>query len=210
MQKTTITLAAIIALVFGVVGGAVYTAEQHSSSSPTKVGAGDIVQQYPSYWTNGINIGSRFVTAVPLNLKDKQNQVAWLNNTGQVVMASNFKAIIVPSGKGAKTASSTYIMDVATSTTATITNSAAPIAYPTLIDTYSLATSTTNNIVINSGKNGGTNGQSTIAIAPNQYLILVLENPYNQACTGSVCETATSTNRGFNLSASAEINYANQ
>lgn len=211
MRKSTIVaLGILIALVGGVVGGAAYVASR-SSSAPTKVGAGDIVQQYPSFWVNGINIGVRFQNIVGLNLTDKKNQAVWLNNTGRTVMVGNFKGILVPNGKGSPIlASSTLILDVATSTTATVTDKAAPIAYSTLIDTYSIATSTTNNIVINSTGNKGTNGQGTIAVAPNQYLIEVLENPYNQACTGVTCETATSTNRGYNISASAEVNYANQ
>jgi len=211
MTKTQKIVVAVVGVALGFFALAAYF--RAPSVAPTgqssNLGGADIVEQYPSYWVNGINIGGRFTNNVKLVLGDGQNQVAWKNTTGQVVLASGVQGFISPSAKTSPAvASSTLAFFVGTSTTSTITDSAAPV-FGSLIDTYLIATSTTNTLAIDSFGDKGTNGQQVITVLPNQYVIAVLENPYNQACTGATCETATSTNRGYNLPFSFNYSFLN-
>lgn len=204
MNKTTKTfIAVVLGLIVSVIGGVVGSHISAPPSAPVDatakvVGGSDIVENFPSFWANGINIGQSFEQNVALTLGARQNQVAWLNNTGQTVFFDLSR--VYPSG----IASTTLQVSVGTSTTATVTDSSNPF-FASFIDRYLLATST--QPAINNFKDGGTNGRTVIPVAPNQYFLMVLENPYNQACTGSTCETATSTNRGYNLFGEFEYRY---
>lgn len=193
--KQVLSYVALLALVVLVAG---FTARTITTG---KLGGGDIVEQYPSYFVNGINIGQGYENSIDLTMATGTNQAYWKNNTNNTVYVWRFI------GTQTGTASSTLVVNVGTSTTATVTDSATPLTTPQLIDTYTIATSTTGR-TFNSWKNAGTNGQYVIPVLPNNYLIATLENPYRQDCsTTTNCESATSTNRGYNLSFQASITY---
>lgn len=207
MTKSTKIIVAIGVLIVAAVVG--YSVLGIVSPKPSVKGS-DIVEPYPSYWSNGINIGSRYLTHVTLKMGDGQNQAFWKNTTGQNVYVSGFISQLVSSAKTTTPiASSTEALFGATSTASTITDSATPFSYSGFIDTALIATSTAQYVII-TADNKGTNGHSTVLLKPNDYLLLALENPYIQSCTGATCETATSTNRGYNINASFSVSYPNQ
>ena len=203
MTKTTITTIAVSILALIV---AVVVLIGHGSPA-VKVGAvpqGSLIDQdiriMPYGYEEGIaGNANRAEYAIQLNLGSRSNQAYWLNNTGQAVLVGDFQGYLTG------TASSTLAAFVGTSTKSTVTDSSAPI-YGSILDTVLIATSTpAANIVLNSDVKGGTNGTGWVYVANNQYVVFALENPYNQACTGSVCETATSSNRGYNVNATALV-----
>ena len=200
MTKTNKIIASIIGLIAVVVVG--YGVYSLSNKSPAVAGA-DVVEQYPSYWVNGINIGGRYVQEVKLTMGEGQNQASWKNNTGKIVNVRDLVANLVPNAKLTTPVASTSMnFFVGTSTTATVTDSATPVT-GTLIDTYVIATSTGTGTAINSMKDGGTAGREVIPVLPGQYLIAVMEQ------TNSGGEAATSTNRGFNLTTGFQFTYLN-
>lgn len=104
------------------------------------------------------------------------------------------------------TASTTLELNVATSSSATLGQDANP--YAELIDSYLVSTSTKNKL-INSEENQGTNGVSAIAVARGTYVCIGLTDPYNVdgSCTGSLCENATSTARGYTVPYTLKFHY---
>jgi len=128
-------------------------------------------------WKSGtISLGSYYAT--------------FINDTGRTIFVDYGEVYI----NG--TASSTYTLDIATSSSATISATANP--YAEIIDSYTIATSTANKLV-NSEENQGTNGVSAIPVDAGEYVGILLTNTYaaNNTCTGATCENATSTARGF-------------
>lgn len=136
-----------------------------------------------------------------LKLTSGVNYAGMLNNTGQTLYVTGAKVVLLPDANGTKSASSTMIIDIATSTTEHIADYSNPFA--SIIDSASLATSTATS-TINSIKNAGTNGTEFVPVANGQYVSLVMNNYVEQiagagkANSASV-EHATSTNRGFDL-----------
>lgn len=172
------------------------------------------VQNDQFQFTAGIAEGSPVAVnhnRVKLTLGARQNQASWLNTTGTTVIVSNVAGILTSSKVGiSPVASSTLVYSVATSTTPTVVDSQTAPAFAGILDSYLIATSTTNNITIDADKELGTNGQGTVSLLNGQYLIVTLENPYLTAgtCTGTpLCENATSTNRGYNIDTYADIVY---
>ncbi len=100
------------------------------------------------------------------------------------------------------TASSTFTLVAGTSTSATAWNG---FSVPSNLKSFlsaTLATSSTatstNSIQGNGAPSGS--GAGVAYLAAGESLIVGLYQTYGNACTGAVCETATSTNRGFNVS----------
>lgn len=101
------------------------------------------------------------------------------------------------------TASSTFEFNIATSTYSlaasnTWKNSDADLTYSGVIDSLSVPTSTIDK-VFSIDKDKGTNGQQMIKLADDEWVNLILTNPYQNGCTGSLCESASSTARGFDI-----------
>lgn len=166
---------------------------------------GDQVQNDVFYFTNGAAFGSNGRTLLNyahLDIGKGQNQVSWLNNTGKPVKIPIAETFVTtsPGSSATAIASSTLALYAGTSTTATIANSANPI-YGSIIDGTLIATSTPQNSfngIVNSAFSG-TREQGVVRVPNGQYVIFTVENPYNQACTGVTCESATSSNRGMNF-----------
>lgn len=172
---------------------------------------GSQIQPEPFWFGNGLQLGSdgSFENRIPLYMGTGQNQVAWCNNTGKTVIVSGYRGILIspsvvanplgvtPASFGTPIASTTLVMFVGTSTKTTVTDALIEPVYGSLIDTALIATGTTNNTVINSTKNSGTNGVASIPVLNGICVIEVLENPYTWQ--QGVSETATSTARGYNI-----------
>lgn len=119
------------------------------------------------------------------------NQGFWTNKTGRTVFISDAE-VYLPTGS----ASSSMRVSIGTSTATSITNNyAAPFA--TLIDNQLLATTTSQTVALNSLENPGTNGVEVIPVPNGTTVNIIFRQDNPNACTGSVCEAATSTARGF-------------
>ena len=165
------------------------------------------VQQVIWGFTKGVSLegasktgtGSNVVFSKSGTILAGQNQDGWTNDTGRTVYFDYGDAI------NTGTASSSFRISVVATSSASISPSmalTAPIANPAgglLIDNVLLATSSPANFVINSDINAGTQASGTVPVLSGQRIIFFLRQNSAHFCTGSICETATSTNRGFNV-----------
>lgn len=178
----------------------------------------DNVQQVIWQFTKGVMLegasktgkNSSAVFTASGTLAPGQNIDYWTNKTGRTVLFDY--ADVVQTGTGY--ASSTMRISVfATSTVSGINPYVAPKVSTSslsnfLIDNVRMGTSSPSNYVWNADVNGGTNATGTIAVPDGSSLVLFLQQgDYQANCTGSICEPATSTNRGFNLNWFAEGHY---
>lgn len=190
MNKKTI-IGAVILVVVLVLGGIALIATPTPAPVQAPQSLGDIsinTQEFPA----GVKFGDKAtVNWTGGQIGARSNQASFRNTTGRTIYVD--LAEMVTTG----TASSTYQFFVATSTTATRSDNFTD-PFSTLIDAFTLATSTTVRAV-NSIKDAGTNGRSVIPVTDGQYVLLTFQQTYNNTCNGSLCETATSTNRGFNV-----------
>lgn len=124
-------------------------------------------------------------------IEAKSNQASWRNTTGGVVYVD--LAELATDG----TASSSFKLYVGTSTAATIASDfTAPFA--SLINGVILATSTIATTTTNYDVAAQT--PHSIRVADGVYVNFQLQEKDSNACgVAGTCETATSSNRGFNL-----------
>lgn len=152
----------------------------------------------------GVAIGSREINfAVSGTLGSGVNQGGYTNKTGRRVVVEYAEA------RTTGTASTSYNFYVGTSTSlsnTTIDFAAGGTMFSELIDAKQVATSTPN-IVVNSIKDSGTNGRGALEIDPGESVLFSFRQTNVQACTGATCETATSTNRGFNVNWLLKAHY---
>ncbi len=131
-----------------------------------------------------------------------QNQGVWTNKTGRTVYIDYGDIALTGSGFAS---SSMRVSGVATTSSSLPTSMAytAPVQTASstlLVDNRPIATSSPGRLlVINSDTNQGANATGTVAVLDGSSFIWQLRQDSAVVCTGSVCEQATSTNRGFNL-----------
>lgn len=164
------------------------------------------IQQEPFWFYNGAQFGPSGITqnnSGTLVMGTGQNQASWQNNTGKTVFISSVDATAFMTTGASTTvssASTTLALSAGTSTRSTVTDSATPV-FGSLFDKVLISTGTpylAHDGIVNSAFSGS-NEQGMVAVANGQWVIFALENPYRQDCAGTVCESATSTNRGYNL-----------
>lgn len=139
-----------------------------------------------------------------------QNQGVWTNKTGRTVYVDY--ADVITTGAASSsfkiTALATTTSSIAASMWLTAPTSATAATTTTLIGDAILATSSPAGYIINSDiTTGMTNASGTVPVLDGQSLIFYIRQAFGNACTGSVCEQATSTNRGFNLSWYLQAHY---
>lgn len=174
------------------------------------------VQQVFWQFTKGVmiegptrtGVGSSAIFTASGVLGTSQNIDYWTNKTGRTVLIEGTD-VIQQAGTGGSSkgyASSTMRISVfATTTISNINPYVSPkVSSSTmsnfLIDNVRVATSSPVNYVWNGDIGGGTNATGTIAVPDGSSVVIFLQQgDYQANCTGSVCEAATSTNRGFNL-----------
>lgn len=215
MTKTTIAYIVgallILAVVVGVlehqIASVSYQAPVAGSINPS---GGDVIQSITTQ-VNGVVIGAKFMQWVPLVLPLGTNQVSWHNTTGQVAYVAGGRFTLASTtSAGQAIASSSMILSVGTSTTATITDS--PTIFGGLVNQVQIATSTTafdagSQIVLSGQGKTANSATSTIAVAPGEYLVETLEQA-NQGCVNAgSCEAATSSKRGYVLNGIVEYSF---
>lgn len=166
-------------------------------STDLSVGGSGTTLNVPDVYTAGLGLGNFGMVENfgQLVLNARQNDVAVRNTTGRTLYVRYAQS----STSG--TASSSVRVYFFATTTATV---AASHAYTAIVPSNlglitgaiiatSSAASTTNSI-----KQAATTGQGVIVVPDGYYLHSYVQQGDLQAgCSGSVCETATSTNRGW-------------
>ena len=209
MKKVIITsVIAIVLLVVGLAIGIAVTSQAPAAPSTLSGDIGVNQQQFTAGDCLGqFNSGECENTKAGI-IKLGQDQAFWKNDTGRTVYVDLADIAFLATSTGATpTASSTMVFSVATSTGTTLNEYSKP--YGSLIDAVSISTSsvplggTINNMV------GGTNGKGEIAVTAGQSVVFLIRSAYGAGCVSASnnCETATSTNRGFNAAWSLHYHY---
>lgn len=148
---------------------------------------------------DGIKAGSISIKWVSGKLAPgADDQVIYTNRTGRDVYA-DFGSVDVLTGE---TASTTFKVSIfaTTTTSVPVTQDYTALAEGAraLIQSYTFATSTTATTTSSVRAAVEGKGNGSIVIPDGSSLMLYMQQTYGNVCTGAVCETATSTNRGFN------------
>lgn len=175
-----------------------YIAAPETKGPDDLVVGGDVENNNPDFSEGlGIQGVDQFVESGTIELGEYQ--ASFQNKSSNVMFLETAYAYV----NG--TASTTLVLDVATSTDETIAFNTNP--FSSIIDSYQISTSTRNR-TINNHEDQGTNGQQMVAVQPSEWVIFYVDDPYYPGnCTGSVCENATSTNRGYTLDWKAKGSY---
>ncbi len=141
------------------------------------------VKQTPDSYPNGVIFGKQ--TPVTENWVRKQivagnNEDSWLNDTGREVFVDTYWA------RNTSVATSSVTLDVATSSSATVSNDFADFN-GTLIDGRQIATSTPANTVITNQANALAR-RERIRVAAGEYLVTHFRAPAN--CVSGLATTA--------------------
>lgn len=187
----------IACVITGAVIGFVASVAMHSGSNLSGIYKNVVPQNAP-----GTKSGDLVETTVAKTLPAGSNSVLlYTNNSGRDVMA-DFAAITIPTGQ---TSSTTYQMNVfaTTSTSIPATQDYTALAegrrflINVLVATSSTATTTNSIFAASTGK-----GNGAVLVASGSSIFGYIQNLAlgggGPVCTGSVCETATSSNRGTN------------
>lgn len=208
MDKKNIIITAIVALVISLVVGA-----SMSSTDQSNLGS---VRQTSDTFVNGVGYSGGVRNTVGGVIGNGQNQASWKNNTGKDAYVVVFlKPVATTTGvTNSPMASSTMQITAGTSSAATIDNYTAPNSLTTgAAIQWLVATSSVSKTL---------NASSTATFAPSnrapRQVVRVANGEYlniailaqasvdtdqigtpSATCGDLNCETATSTNRGFNL-----------
>lgn len=148
------------------------------------------VGKFPEGVENG-GVGTRYY---PISLVGVNSQGSYCNKSGRVQYVD--LAVLRTTG----IASSTFTLTAGTSTASSFNQFSVAGTIKALLNTV-LATSTvatTTNSMQGPGATTG-DGSGVVALANNACFNYGIYQTYGTACSGSVCETATSSNRGFNI-----------
>lgn len=161
------------------------------------------IEQETYWFYNGMQLGPAGTTQdeAQISMGSGQNQASWQNATGQTIYidSGSVLGILTPgaSSTAAVTASTSMLVYAGTSTSAAVANATIPI-YGSIWGNVSIATSTKGSTALSSVQNGvsaSTTEQGIVAVPNGSYVLFVM-NAVNAPPIG---ESATSTNRGFNL-----------
>lgn len=151
-------------------------------------------------FTDGAKLGTQNTRWYSGTIAAGANQGFWLNNTGVTVYAD--LAEMITTG----TASTSYDFFIGTTTAATLSSDFTD-PFSGLVDDKVVATSTNALPVANSIKDAGTNGRGVVAVPVGAYVFFTFQQTFAGNCTGSLCETATSTNRGFDVNWNLRVHH---
>ena len=174
-----ILVSVVVSAVVGLL--VVFGFASQSGVSTDENNVGDIKSQIDSY-SNGVELGGIVENYGSFTVGAQDDSDGWKNITGKTIYVDMLS--VTTDG----TASTTFAIDVATSSTRDITSDSDP--FSEFVDSYVLATSTSA-LTINSIENGGTNGTSIVPVDDGEWISLLLTAPYSNG------EEATSTYRGF-------------
>ena len=155
-------------------------------------------------FTEGATLGSETVGYGSGTIEQGISQASWRNTTGQPVYVD----LVEVRNTAATASTSAFILDVGTSTASTITYSGATYrdTWGTLINGRTLASSTPANTVVSNIGNGLTR-REVIRVEVDEYVVFTFVAPELCSQVLHVCDTATTTSRGFNLGWKLRYNF---
>lgn len=211
---TTVVVAALVAAGIALI----VTPSVVVQATQTLGASADNVQQTLWQFTKGVILepathtgtGPSMVFTRSGSIVKGTNYDVFKNSTGRTVIL-DYADLVQTGGYASST------MRISIFATTTVPTSINPYVAPKvstssmsnfLIDNARIATSSAPNYLWNSDVGGGTNATGTIAVPDGSSVVIFLQQgDYEPGCTGSVCEPATSTNRGFNLNWFVEGHY---
>lgn len=191
----------LAALVVGAIVGMSATGSE--SSDPVDRDRGELgnvsVNETKDVFINGLQLGGQTeYWSDTFTIGTADNNDGWQNLTGKTVYVDRVDVEIVDGA-----ASSTMVFDVATSSSENLSDTSDP--YSEFIDSQAISTSTPAGRVLNTIADSGTNGTGVVQVDDQEYVSLRFLQGNTSgttalgSCSSGVCETATSTNRGFNV-----------
>lgn len=150
---------------------------------------------------DGVRIGQASQKWVVGTIEPGATGVALYTNRTGVDVYADFGSADIPTGSTASTTQAVSLFATSSSATAvpvwsdfgTLAEGGRALIQAVAIATSTTATSTNSVLSAVQGK-----GVGSIVIPDGSTLFGFIQQTYATKCTGSVCETATSTNRGFN------------
>lgn len=150
---------------------------------------------------DGVRIGQASQKWVVGQIDPGQTSVALYTNRTGVDVYADFGSADIPTGSTASTTQAVSLFATSSSATTvptwanfgTLAEGGRALIQAVAIATSTTATSTNSVLSAVQGK-----GNGSVVIPDGSTLFGFMQQTYATVCTGSVCETATSTNRGFN------------
>lgn len=191
LQKFLVGIVVVVAVALFLFTYVLPSGETPAVNEPTTGLSQSDVGKFPE----GVQAGDGVIRIYKGTIGAGVNQVAYRNRSGRTQYADLLA--LTTSG----TASTTQTLTAGTSTSSSFDSFSVPTSVKSFLN-YNIPTSTpaftVNNLNGNADVTSGF-GSGLIAIPDGAYLHLGFYQSYGNACTGSVCEAATSTNRGFNV-----------
>lgn len=183
-----------------------------SQPAPQAGATGGIYQALPWTFGSGIKLGDVNQNWLPtVTLTNGQDQVGYTNTSGKDILVDYGEVQMIANGAGLNIASSTFRVTMFATTTAVVpdnqdftTVSASSTAL--IIGVWATSTQAT---TTNSVQNVTLGGQGTVRVPSGSTLITYLQRNTTLcgAVAATVCEAATSTNRGFDVKIRARYHF---
>lgn len=203
MNKIQKVIGVVLVVGLLLVGAYYWSARSSTSDSPKTLG-GDTINT-PTNFIAGLNLGPAnnqvHLNEISINIGAKTNSGYWKNTSG----ATRYVDLTDITTSG--TASSSYLFYAYASSTLPgitydFTNNVTATANTWVnINGIGLATST---VATTTSSFDTTAPNRTVPVASGAYYIVLMKQRFS-VCTSGTCETATSTNRGFNVHAITQI-----
>lgn len=202
-------------LAFGLVVVAVLASarpQEAPAPAPAAGATGGIYQALPWTFGNGIKLGDVNTNWLPTQtITAGQSQVAYTNRTGRPIIVDYGEIQQIANAGGINVASSTFRVTMFATTTTTVPAShdfTAVSASTSALVVGVWATSTTATTT-NSVGTVPLGGQGTILLPADWTLITYLQRNTTLcgAVAATVCEAATSTNRGFDVKVRVRVHF---
>lgn len=175
------------------------------------------VSAFPTWYPNciGNGVGTEVYSCWSAGKIGPGSNIGYFKNpTSRRIYITNVQANTIANAAGINTASTTYRIFAASSTISTNFNTTASVDFGAPARTYwgidgGIIATSSGPLSISATSTSGTTSSGNVGtwLEPGQYLIIALQQQYTTPCTGSQCETATSTNRGFDLEWFVEWQY---
>lgn len=205
METVKYIIGGVIVLAATVVGGFMYDGSSGISTSDVEkivkkevndIDLGGLFETNQVVFENGLQEGSVLETWEYRTAKNGTNQASVRNLSGRDRFVTLARVSVIADGAGTITASSSYLIYVATSSSATISDDfSQPANTFFLINGPLIATSSNKNTFTSTTTD---TGFGTLLWPDGEYIVMQLQEEFGCTSNGS-CETATSSDRGFDL-----------
>ena len=171
------------------------------SFTPDQLGA---VRQEADVYTNGAQLGDEIIAWKSGKIGVGSNQVTYCPKNGRKTYFDRAEVSLAANSAGTQTASSTFLLYVATSTYAGSTDNFGTPAMSYFLVNGALIATSTNKLTLSSTSTDA--GIGTLWTDDGQCVTVQMQSTFDCVANG-LCEMATSTNRGFDLLYKLRFHY---